>query len=83
MGLLDEALKEARDLEKQVYIDGNCIVINVTHEYNIALSRCDTPEKLLGWVWHLCEKTWITRKVLCRFIEVASEFHNISISVPA
>lgn len=28
------------------------------YEYNIASARIDTPEKALGWLHHVCEKTW-------------------------
>lgn len=60
-----------------VYIKDGFIVIHVVNEYPIALSRCNTPEKLLHWVWHLTEKTWMTNDVLRRFIELACDENAI------
>jgi len=34
----------------------------VSYDYPIAHSRMDTPEKLLGWIRHLCAKGWVTRE---------------------
>ncbi|MEM1145199.1 MAG: hypothetical protein AAGI88_21685 [Pseudomonadota bacterium] len=77
MNLKDEVMNQMQRLEKQVYIADDHIVINVSYEYNIALSRCDTPEKLLHWVWHLTEKSWMTNEVMRRFIDVACRENKI------
>ena len=75
---LTEDFKEREDkLQQQVSVKEDHIVINVSYEYNIALSRCDTAAKLLHWVWHLTEKTWMTNDVMRRFIEVACRENNI------
>ena len=65
----------ARDAElaKQVQVDGDHIVINVNHEYLIPKAQADEPAKILGWVMHLADKTWVTKELLQRFIEVASK----------
>ncbi len=60
------------------------IVLNATPEneladYNIALSRCDTPEKLLGWIRHLSKKTWLTMDMLDRFISEACHENKVEI----
>lgn len=48
MGDLRKKLQEHEELmKKQVYIEGDYLVINVAYEYNIALNRCDTLEKIL------------------------------------
>ena len=71
-------LKETTErLQRQVYVAEDHVVINIEYEYSIALDRCDTPEKLLYWIWHLCEKTWITPEVIGRFIEVVCKENNI------
>lgn len=83
-----EAAKEARAtrelLDKQVQVKDGHIVLNSTPEneqadYNIELCRCDSPEKLLGWIRHLTEKTWLTMDMLDRFISVASVENKIEI----
>lgn len=61
-----------------VYIEGDYLVINVSDGYSIELNRCDTHDKILHWVSHLCEKTWITPDVLRDFIRVATKYHNLS-----
>ena len=70
--LKEQVLAHNNKLKKLIYIEDRCIVINTVGEYCIELDRCDTPEKLLEWVHHLCEKTWMTTDILARFIEVAS-----------
>ena len=59
-------------LAKQVYVSDGHIVVNVVYEYNIPIEECDTPEKLLGWIVHLCEKTWMSTLVLERFARIAA-----------
>ncbi|WP_269635035.1 hypothetical protein [Salinivibrio proteolyticus] len=43
MDLYEKAVKEEEALQKQVFVADDHVVINVSYEYNIALSRCDTP----------------------------------------
>ena len=78
MEIFEKVKQHEEKLNKQVSVEDNHIVINVTYEYNIELSRCDTAEKLLHWVWHLTEKTWMMNDVLRRFIEVACRENKIS-----
>lgn len=73
----NELTMEEEALRRQVHVVDGHIVINVAYEYQIATSRCDTPEKLLYWIWHLCEKTWMTLPVMERFIKVACRESNI------
>lgn len=68
-------------LEKQVYISEGHIVINVCYEYNVPIERCNSPEKLLGWIVHLCEKTWMTTTVLERFAQVAAAESGFAIEM--
>ncbi len=67
----DKIIEQENKLKQQVSVQDEHIVINVCYEYNIALSGCDTAEKLLHWVWRLTEKTWMTNDVMRRFIAVA------------
>lgn len=78
MDLIKKIEAQEKLLQKQVAVVDGHIVINVEYEYNIALSRCNTPEKLLHWVWHLTEKTWMTTEVMRRFIEVACRENKIT-----
>jgi len=77
MGLATRLKEREEKLRQQVSIKEGHIVINVEFEYNIALSRCDTAEKLLYWIWHLTEKTWMTNDVMRRFIEIACRENGI------
>ena len=77
-----KAWMESEDeLSKKVYIDDGSICINVEYEYPIDLVRCDTPEKLLSWVFHLSEKTWMTNDVMRRFVAVASSEHGFNLGL--
>lgn len=77
--LRERVLAHNNKFKKLVYIEDGCIILNTTGEYCIELDRCNTPEKLLGWVQHLCEKTWMTTDILARFIEVASKENGIKL----
>lgn len=80
MNISKTAEEQEEVLRQQVFVADNHIVINVCVEYNIALSRCNTPEKILSWVWHLTEKTWMTNKVMRRFIELACSENRVHLS---
>ncbi|MEO1854651.1 hypothetical protein [Chromohalobacter sp.] len=69
--------KREEELQRQVYVADGHIVINVSYEYNVALNSCDSAEKLLHWVWHLTEKTWMTNMAMRRFIELACRENGI------
>jgi hypothetical protein len=48
-------------------------------EYPVEADRCDTPEKILGWVVHLSAKPWFTTKHLQLFVKYAAEANGITI----
>jgi hypothetical protein len=77
MSLNERVKAEEERLRKLVYVEDDHIVINVVNEYNVAKAHCDTPEKLLHWIWHLTGKTWMTNNVLRRFIELACHENGI------
>lgn len=66
---------------KFVYFEDGYIVINVHYEYNIAIERINTPEKLLFWVYHLSEKNWVTKQIIRDVVKLAIEKMNIKIGV--
>lgn len=77
------SIKEHEEyLSKAVYVSDGCITINVEYEYEIELSRCDSLEKILSWVAHLCEKTWMNTEILERFIQIAAQTHGLELPNP-
>lgn len=87
-GNLDEIQKAAMayrvKMEKAVFIDEGHIIIKVEldggqlHEYDIEVTRCDTPEKILAWCEHLTEKTWMNLPLMRRFIYVAHDANGLT-----
>lgn len=64
---------------KECYLDGNYIVLNVVYPYEIEISRCDTPEKILHWCSHLCDKTWVTAELISKFIALACGCNKLDV----
>ncbi len=46
-----------------------CLTIKIAYPYHIELARIKSKSDLLGWVLHLCHKTWMTTEYLGEFIE--------------
>ena len=67
------------ELAKQIFVSNGYITINVKYEYNIELSRCNTHAKILAWVVHLAEKTWMTVELNERFILLAMAEANLEL----
>ena len=72
-----EAFETMEALNKRCFISGNVIQFDVGGPYKIAIERCDSPVKILDWIDHLCNKPWMTKELIQRFIQVACETHNI------
>lgn len=51
----------------------------IDEHYPIAFDDCDSAEKILSWILHLSEKTWVTTDLLRRFIEQASARINLDV----
>lgn len=83
---VDEVMKRAteqeKELQKIVTVSDGEIVINVAYPYKVALDRCDSHEKILGWVLHLSPKTWMTKDVLERFVRVAVRENGLDVQNP-
>lgn len=58
-------------------VEGKAIVLVGGFSYVITLDRCDTLEKILDWVLHLSEKTWVTTDLIESFIHLAIDANNI------
>ena len=52
---------------------------NTPTPYTIGFDQCDSAEKILSWVCHLCEKTRVTPTHIDMFVTLAAEHHNIQI----
>jgi len=72
-------IKYVAELERLCRIDGDYIVLDSGDAggYEIALSRCDTYEKIVWWTFHLAEKNWMTVPVLRHFIRIACAHHGL------
>ena len=69
--------EHVEDLRRMCYVDGDAIVFRVGTGYEIEFVTCNTTPKILSWVYHLCEKNWITPDLIRRFIILASDHHGI------
>lgn len=45
------------------------IQVQPNYPYEIGLEKINTPMKLIHWIWHLEEKTWMDNITMRRFIE--------------
>jgi len=77
--LVDNYAKWDEELSKKIYLQDEYIIINVGREYPIALTRCNTPEKALGWVFQLSEKSWMTTEILRRFVAILAQEHGFDL----
>ncbi len=63
--------------EDTIYIQDGAIVMNVRPMYVVEMERCNTPAKILEWVYHLSQKNWVDREVIERFILLACSANGI------
>jgi len=56
--------------KRVVTIEGNCVVLRITYEYQIELNRINSHKKLIEWVRHLCTKPWVDGQVIKQLIDV-------------
>lgn len=57
-------------MKKMIEItDGYCTIRYGGYDYDIALDRIKNQQELLGWVYHLSEKTWMNGERICDFID--------------
>ncbi|MGL9721609.1 hypothetical protein [Symbiopectobacterium sp.] len=77
-------LENEAKLSEIVTVDDTHIIINIPGdhidgEYAIALVSCKTAEQVVGWIFHLTGKSWITNDILRRFIKEASAHAGIEL----
>lgn len=63
--------------EGSVYVDDGDIVFEETGYY-ISLGSVTSWEDIVGWSLQLSEKTWVTRDLIRRFIQIAMEQNDLS-----
>ena len=63
-------IKDEKELQKQCYIDGDYIILNVRYPYEIHLNRCNTYRDIIEWAIHLSSKNWVNKKLLSRFLSI-------------
>jgi len=66
-------------LDKVIYARKKDIVINVKYKYCIDLKDCKTMEDIMRWMLHLGTKTWMEKKHLIQFSNVAMAANGISV----
>ncbi|HIH4928439.1 TPA: hypothetical protein ACYSAK_001830 [Proteus mirabilis] len=80
----DDFIERLEVLRSILKVEGNHFVFqlsdNEIDQYEISISSCNTPEKLLSWIFHLTEKQWMNTELLRYFIRVASVKSNIKIN---
>jgi hypothetical protein len=59
---------------KLIEVDRNFVTIKFGgHDYDIELSRIKNQAELLGWVHHLCGKTWMNGHRIILFIDAINK----------
>jgi len=82
--ILEEMEELRKDWTKKVYIrEDGVLVLNIRYQYLIDLSRIDTKEKILSWVYHLTEKNWASREMFYRMLKLLEEHFGMEFNVPA
>jgi hypothetical protein len=69
----EEYMATLLDRLTRIVVDETHLTINVDdhYRYEIALDRIDNPGKILQWVVHLTEKTWMTADLMRQFVLAA------------
>ena len=68
------------------YIDDDIIIIqtpDIPCNYEIACSRANTPEKVLGWIMHLSDKRWMDTRLIKCFISTVESELNVKVQWPS
>jgi len=66
------------DEKISIELEGNYIKFLGIDGYDIKLDDCNNEKKILEWVDHLCEKSWVTTDMIRKFIRWTAGYHNIS-----
>ena len=74
---VDSFIAQEEELNRAIRIEDNHIVIKIPDNdfdetYDIPLSGLLDASDLVEWIFHLTEKQWVNRRLLRRFIKIAS-----------
>ena len=70
----EKEMERRKEFCKRCRIEDGYVVLTYDEKYpngstyDIELERIDTHEKLIQWVMHLIEKTWVTKELIELFI---------------
>ena len=74
--------REKKDLAGITIDEGWLTITWGGYEYEIELGRIDSAEKLLGWLVHLEEKSWVPKERLILFLKVVAAHFEFDIRLP-
>ena len=75
----EQHTEDFESIPETIIIEKDGINISKDKEYFIEWSRCDDIVKILEWVHHLSEKSWITSECIHEFITAATAHHKLDI----
>jgi len=70
---MEELFQEIQDINDSIYWYEDWLIVNIAYPYEIYKDRIDTDDKILGWIYHLSDKTWMSKDHIKRFIYVATK----------
>ena len=79
MDKINDYVKSQAEEAAAMYIEDGFIVLDYVYPYQIELSRCNTPGKILGWINQLSHKNWMNAERLSRFAQLAFGLIGIEI----
>ena len=79
MDKINDYVKSQAEEAVKMYIEDGYIILNFAYPYEIEMSRCNTPGKILGWINQLSHKNWMNAERLSRFAQLAFGLIGIEI----
>jgi len=91
--VVTDAIARREELSRQIFVRDGAIIIDVKRimaelhpegpargdDYNVELSRCKDYGQVIGWVHHLCGKTWMSPERIRKFIDVALKANELAL----
>ncbi len=76
--ILERVINDILDKQDQVKITDKAIVFTVENaSYEIRLGQCNSHQRILYWVTHLLEKSWVTPQMVTSFVWLACWHHKL------
>ncbi|WP_155492635.1 hypothetical protein [Pluralibacter gergoviae] len=71
-------------INSAIKIEGGYLIIKipgqvVENNYEIPLSSISSPSGIIEWTLHLSEKSWVSKRLLRRFIQVSCAYAGLKI----